>query len=249
MKALVPWLTRGLLWGRLIVPDLGWVWLIVGLVLAVYLVVNALFHGPVGMAADAVQARPLSVFLLGLLVFLLTVPAIAILAATVIGIAIVPFVLCGLFVAGLVGKAGVARAIGRALVGRTSPESRLQSLGSFLLGAVLLLLSYLVPVLGIVTWSLTTVLAMGAAAVMLRGSLRREHPARERHARRQVTEAAPLRSTRGTGGRWRTFRCPNRRRTPPHCPPRERWDLRRAQRSSTALRRSPSTACSSASSS
>ena len=200
VKAFVPWLTRGLLWGRLIVPDLGWVWLIVGLALAVYLVVNALFHGPVGMAADAVQARPLSVFLLGLLVFLLTVPAIAILAATVIGIAIVPFVLCGLFVAGLVGKAGVARAIGRALVGRTSsPESRFQSLGSFLLGAVLLVLSYLVPVLGIVTWSLTTVLAMGAAAVMLRGSLRREHPARERHAPRQATEPPVLAVEEGDG--------------------------------------------------
>ncbi len=199
VKALVPWLTRGLLWGRLIVPGLGWVWLIVGLALAVYLVVNALFHGPAGMAADAVQARPLSVFLLGLLVFLLTVPAIAILAATVIGIAIVPFVLCGLLVAGLVGKAGVARAIGRALVGRASPESRFQSLGSFLLGAVLLILSYLVPVLGLVTWSLTTVLAMGAAAVMLRGSLRREHPARERRAPGQATEPPPLAVDEGDG--------------------------------------------------
>ena len=180
LNAVVPWIMRGLLWGRLIVPGLGWIWVIVGLVFLVYLAVNTLFDGPVRTSADVILDKPLSAFLVGLLVLVLTVPAIAILAATVIGLAVVPFVLCAMLVAGLVGKAGVARAIGRSLVGQSSPDSRLQSFRSFLVGAVVICLAYMVPLLGVVTWALTGVLGVGAAAVMLRVRLRGEHPARER---------------------------------------------------------------------
>jgi len=193
LNAIVPWIMRGLLWGRLIVPGLGWIWLIVGVVFLVYLAVNTLFDGPVRASADAVLEKPLSVFLVGLLVLVLTVPAIAVLAATVIGLAVVPFVLCAMFVAGLVGKAGVARAIGLSLVRQSSPDSKLQSFRSFLLGTVVICLAYMVPVLGIVTWALTGVLGVGAAAVMLRGTLRREHPARER----VVTAQAPVQAPAG----------------------------------------------------
>jgi uncharacterized RDD family membrane protein YckC len=178
-RAFLPWLTRGLFWGRLIVPGVGWIWMVVGLALFVYLVVNALFHGPVGTSADAVQARPLSMLLLGLLIMVLAIPAIVILAATVVGIIVVPFVLCGLFVAGLIGKAGVARAIGRGVFGADGQESRLLALRSFVVGAALLLAAYSVPILGIVAWALSTAVGVGASAVMLRGSLRREHPSRE----------------------------------------------------------------------
>jgi uncharacterized RDD family membrane protein YckC len=191
LNAIVPWIMRGLLWGRLIVPGLGWIWVIVGLVFLVYLAVNTLFDGPVRTSADVILDKPLSAFFVGLLVLVLTVPAIAILAATVIGLAVVPFVLCAMFVAGLVGKAGVARAIGRSLVGQSSPDSRLQSFRSFLVGAVVICLAYMVPVLGVVTWALTGVLGVGAAAVMLRVRLRGEHPARERAVTAPAAVQAP----------------------------------------------------------
>jgi uncharacterized RDD family membrane protein YckC len=176
VRAILPWLTRGLLWGRLVVPDLGWVWLAASVIFLVFLAINTIFGGPVGQAANAVQERPLSTLLLGLLVLVLTVPAVVILAATVVGIVILPFVLGALLAAGLVGKAGVARAIGRSLTGRGAPESRLHSLVAFLVGSCVLLVAYMVPILGLVTWSLTTVLAVGASAVMLRGALRSERP-------------------------------------------------------------------------
>ena len=182
LQAFVPWLTRGLLWGRLIVPDLGWVWAVLGVVLLIYLVVNFLFDRPVGASADAILERPLSVFLLGLLVVILTVPALAILAATVIGLAVVPFVLCAIVVAGLIGKAGVARAIGRTLLGERLQESTLASFVAFALGTAVLVLAYMVPVLGLVTWAFTSVLAVGAAAVMLRRRLRSEGRGRKRIA-------------------------------------------------------------------
>jgi uncharacterized RDD family membrane protein YckC len=180
IDAFVPWILRGLLWGRPIVPDLGWVWLVVGLVFLVLLAVNALFDGAVRAVSDVVIEKPASAFLMGLLVLVLTVPVIAILAVTVIGIAVIPFLLCAMFVGGLVGKAAVARALGRRLVAQSAPDSRLQSLRSFVLGSFVICLAYMVPVLGLVTWALTGLLAVGAVSVTFGKRLRREHPQKPR---------------------------------------------------------------------
>ena len=178
LNAIVPWLTRGLLLGRLIVPDLGWAWMVFGLAFLVTLAVNTLFEGTVRASAETLVAKPVTVFLVGLLVLVLTVPVVAILGVTVIGLAVVPFVLAAMVLAGLIGKAGVARAVGDRVIRQSSPDSRLQSFRSFLLGTIVIALAYMVPVLGIVTWSLTGALAIGAAAITMRGRLQREHPAR-----------------------------------------------------------------------
>lgn len=183
LGGLAPWLTRGALWGRLIVPDLHWVWLAAGTFFLIYLLLNAIFHAPVRACADAITTRPLSVFLLGLLVLVLSVPVLVILAATVIGLAAVPFALCALIIGGLVGKAGVGRAIGRTVVHEPEPDSRLQSFRSLVIGLAVLTLLYMVPVLGFITWAMTGVFALGAAAVAFRGAIQREHPARVRPAR------------------------------------------------------------------
>ena len=182
VKAVLPWLTRGLAWGRPIVPGLGWVWFVVVAFFLVYLAANTLFNGPVRLAAAAALGRPLTTFLLGLLVLVVSVPALVVLAATLVGIAIVPFLLCALLLAGLAGKAGVLRAIGAALVHESSPDSRLQSFRSLLLGAAVITVVYMIPVLGMAAWAVTGVLALGAAASALRVLLAREHPRRERPA-------------------------------------------------------------------
>ena len=115
-------------------PTIRWVWIAVAIFLFVYLMVGALFATPVRAVADTVAARPVSSFLLGLLVLVLTAPVIAILAATVIGIAIVPFVLCALVVGGLIGKAGVIRATGRSVLPEDDDAGRIRGFGSILIG-------------------------------------------------------------------------------------------------------------------
>ena len=177
LAGLVPWLTRGLLWGRLIVPDIGWVWGFVAVFFLLYLALNTVFDRPVGGSADAIVQRPLSVFMIGLLVLVLTGPIMAIVAASVIGLVIVPFIICAVIVLGLVGKAGVARAIGRTVVRGDAPEGRVRATAAFIIGFALLTLAYMVPVLGFVTWALTSVLGLGAATVTFRALLRRERPA------------------------------------------------------------------------
>ncbi len=182
LQSFVPWVTRGLLFGRPLVPDIAWMWAVVAIFFFVYLMVNALFANPVGAVADSVTARPLSSFLLGLLVLVLAVPAIAILAATVIGIAVVPFVLCGLAIGALIGKAGVMRATGRSVVPEDEEAGRVRAIVSMAIGFAVLTIAYMIPVLGFITWAITGAIGLGGAASAFRGSLRREQPARVRPA-------------------------------------------------------------------
>ena len=177
LQGLVPWITSGLLWGRLIVPGIDWIWAFVGVFFLIYLALNTVFDRPVGGSADVMVKRPLSAFMTGLLVLLLTGPALAIIAASVIGLVVVPFIICAVIVAGLVGKAGVARAVGRSVMRSETPDGRLQATATFVIGFVLLTLAYMVPILGVLTWALTTVLGLGAATITFRSLLRRERPA------------------------------------------------------------------------
>ena len=176
---ITPWITRGLLWGRLIVPGIPWVWTAVVIFFLLYLVVNIVFDRAVAATATAIDARPLSMFMAGMLVLLLLVPLLAIVAASVIGLLIIPFILCAIVAAGIIGKVAVARAIGASVLRprAEAEEGRARGSLAFVIGFALLTLAYMVPVLGFVTWALTSVLGFGAAAMTMRGMLRRERPA------------------------------------------------------------------------
>jgi uncharacterized RDD family membrane protein YckC len=177
LDRIFPWITRGLFWGRLIVPDLAWVWGIVGIFFLVYLTLNLIFHQPVRACADTLAEKPLTTFVVGLLVLLLTGPVCLLLAISVIGIAVVPFVLCSLFVAWLVGKIGVARWIGTRVVGQESPEGPLQSIRPFAIGFAVICLAYMVPLLGFVTWTMVGVFGLGASTLAFIAAYRGENPA------------------------------------------------------------------------
>ena len=123
LDAIVPWVTRGLFWGRPIVPDLA---LGLGrrrLVFLVSLALNLVFNRPVRACAETLAEKPLTAFAVGLLVLLLAGPVCLLLAVSVVGLAVVPFVSVRSFSAWIVGKVGVARGIGMSVVRQTSQES------------------------------------------------------------------------------------------------------------------------------
>ena len=192
LEAIVPWILQGLLWGRLIVPDLPWVWKIVGLFFLVYLVLNLLLHRPVRACAEALTVKPVTAFLVGLLVLLLTGPVCLILTVSVVGLAVVPFVLSAVFVGSIIGKVGVARWIGMSLVPQSSHESRLQALRSFVIGSALIFVAYMVPVLGILTWTMVGVFGLGAATLAFLSAYRQESPPPPRRGASPVTAPPPL---------------------------------------------------------
>lgn len=178
LNAFVPWITRGLLWGRPIVPELAWVWGVVGVFFLVYLVINTVFDRSVLVCAEALAHRPLTAFAVGLLVLLLMGPVCGVLAVSIVGLVVVPFVLCALVVAALVGKVAAARWVGASVVRRdpVTDESRMHALVAFVLGSAVITAAYMVPLLGFIVWALSGALGVGAAALAFVAAYRRENP-------------------------------------------------------------------------
>jgi uncharacterized RDD family membrane protein YckC len=191
IEAIVPWLTRGLLWGRPIVPGLAWVWGVVAILFLVYLALNLVFDYPVRASAATLAGRPLTAFLVGLLVLLLAGPVCVLLAVSVIGIAVVPFVIGALLVAFVLGKVAVTRWIGMRMVPQEDVESRLQGTRSFVLGFAAICVAYMVPLLGFLTWTMLSVLGLGGASLAFMSGYRRENPAAPRATPAKQIEPVP----------------------------------------------------------
>jgi uncharacterized RDD family membrane protein YckC len=190
LRELMRWVMWGLLWGRVVVFSIEWVLWALAIVFVFSLLLNVIFHQPVRAAADVVIARPMNALLMGALLFILTGPLIVILAASVVGLLVVPFALAALFLAWSIGKVGVTRAIGMSVVRDTDPDSRFHALVSFVIGFVLLTLLYAVPVLGFVAWALVGLFGLGAAGLTFASRLRREYPSRVR-AKKGTSPPAP----------------------------------------------------------
>lgn len=172
----LPWVTRGLAMGRLIVPDQRWIWFVVTLVFVVYLLVNLVADTPVRSAAATLLATPLTAFGAGLLVLLLLGPLSALLAISIVGIAVIPFLLCAVLAAGLVGKVAALRWIGMTVIRDAEPTWPLRATVAFVVGFVLATLIYMVPVIGLASWALLGVVGLGAVTMALIEAYRREHP-------------------------------------------------------------------------
>ena len=171
-----PWFTRGLLWGRPIVPDLPWMWAVVVVIVLLYLLVNLVLEGPVRACMHTLGRKPLTTGLAGFLTLLLISPVSLILTLSVVGLALVPFLWFALLIAGLIGNVAAARWIGSRILPEESPHNRLQAARSLGIGLAAIILVGMVPVAGLTAWALVSLLGLGAAATALVTGLRRENP-------------------------------------------------------------------------
>lgn len=177
-RSFLPWVTRGLLWGRVIVPGLGWVWWLVGLSVVTYVALVLLFPGAIRSVADTLVSRPLSALFAGLLTFLLFPPVVTVMAITVVGAFVIPFVVLAMFVGGWLGKAAVFTSMGRGVFGPLDPEERLRGLLALAVGLGLVIVLYMVPIVGILTWAAVGTLGLGAASLTAFTAMRRERASR-----------------------------------------------------------------------
>jgi uncharacterized RDD family membrane protein YckC len=195
VEAIVPWITRGVMWGRPLVPSLQWLWFVVGAFLLAYVVLALALERPVRRSADTIAAKPVSTFLTGLLVLVLIGPVGLLLAATVIGVIVVPFAVCGLLAAWLIGKAGVLRWIGMRMVPEQRDAdgvaSRSVALRSLLLGAVVVTITYTIPIVGFLAWGIGGIMALGTAVLTIRDGYRRENPYTPRVFARRTASSTP----------------------------------------------------------
>jgi hypothetical protein len=168
------WFVRGPLFGRLLTFNVAWPWFVAGTFLAVYLLTLLVFPAAARAVYNALEDRPVTSIVTGLLTLILFAPLTAILIISVAGILVLPFLKIALLLALLFGKVGVICFLGRGL-GKTSGANFLQvPFLAFVIGAIILTFSYAIPLFGIFAWAMATVFGLGGAIVALSNTFKRE---------------------------------------------------------------------------
>ncbi len=151
-----------------------WVWVVTGIFVLLYFLVAIAFPKPVRVCVDELMTRPATTFFVGLLAKILVPLLMLLLVATGVGVLVVPFVMAAVFFGMLVGKTAVLQYLGTALGRPLGMDGRNQPLLAFLVGTVLMLALYLVPVLGFLTFAILGLWGMGAAITGVLAGMSRE---------------------------------------------------------------------------
>jgi uncharacterized RDD family membrane protein YckC len=168
------WFGKGLLWARPFPPQFRWLWVMAGAFLAGYVLLNLLFPRPAQACVDAVEHQPVASFFLGLFLLAFSGPLIVILVISIFGLILLPFLLCGLFGALLLGKLAVYRHTGQQILKVTGLGTLSSPVPAILLGTVIFFASYMIPILGFAVWGAVACMGAGAAVLASLRSLRGE---------------------------------------------------------------------------
>lgn len=172
------WVSRCLVLGRPLAfgENLGWAWTVAGAFLLFYLLLALLFPRGVERCVENLEQRPGGTFLAAVLAALLTPVLIVLLAITGIGVVLIPFVLAGLFLATLFGKAAILAWFGRRATKPMGGALASSTLLAVLIGGIIVALLYCVPVLGFVLWAFFAVLGMGMVVYTLALTMKSSRP-------------------------------------------------------------------------
>jgi uncharacterized RDD family membrane protein YckC len=189
------WVQHCLLYGRplALVPGLGWAWSLALTCLALYVCLALLFRAGLTQCVRTFETQPGHSVLAALIAMLLTPVLVVLLCITVIGIAAVPFVVLGLFCAGLFGKAVMLAWIGKRVGAEREQGTLNHPAFAVLIGGLIVLVLYVVPVLGFLVYKLLGFLGLGAVVYTLLLAAR----ARQAGKQEGMTARAPGGSTGG----------------------------------------------------
>lgn len=167
------WLKSGLLLARPIAPGLWWSWVAVAIHFLLYLLIILIAPRPVDVCLKTLDTQLLPSFGAGLVGFILIAPLLTIVAATGIGVLLIPFLILAFLGAVFVGKAALLQYLGGQLSRRLNPDAAQTSLLAFVVGFALVTVIYMVPVLGFVVWGTLPILGLGAAVLAAVQAMRR----------------------------------------------------------------------------
>jgi uncharacterized RDD family membrane protein YckC len=175
-----PWIRHCLLYARPLAfaDGLGWAWGCALLFLGLYMGLAFLFRDAVTRCAESFETRPGMAVVAALLTVLLIPVLLMLLFITVIGIAAIPFVAFGLLCAGLFGKAVMLAWIGRRCLKKGSSPTLSHPAVAVLIGGLIVLALYVVPVLGLLVYKVLGLLGLGVVAYTLIGNARAWREAR-----------------------------------------------------------------------
>jgi uncharacterized RDD family membrane protein YckC len=170
------WFVQCVLLMRPLSLKITWVWFVAGIFFLFYVLIAALFPRPVRACVNELTERPATTFCLGLLTLLLSPLAIAILGVTGIGLLVVPFVMAALFFGAMIGRVAILEWIGSRLAHQFGSQTLNNPITGLLLGSLVVVVLYLVPFLGLLTFAIISLWSLGGAVTAAFGGLRREMP-------------------------------------------------------------------------
>jgi len=116
----------------------GWVWWLAGILFLIYFLISVLFPHPVECCVKQISARPATTFAFGVAAKLAVPLVCLILAFTVIGTLVVPFVIAAEFLALLVGKVAILEYLGGKITGLFGLKEGEKPVATLLAGAILI---------------------------------------------------------------------------------------------------------------
>jgi uncharacterized RDD family membrane protein YckC len=170
------WVGHCLLLARPLSVQVGFVWLIALVFVLIYAFIAVLVPRPVQACVNELTTRPATTCLIGLLSLILLPLVLGILVATGLGIIVVPFLMAALVFAGFLGRVALLEWLGFSLVGHLTSSVTIKPLLALLIGAAIIAVLYLIPVVGLMTFAVTCVWGLGSAMLAAFGGLRRELP-------------------------------------------------------------------------
>jgi uncharacterized RDD family membrane protein YckC len=158
-----------LVYGRplAIAPGLGWAWGFALSFFALYLLIALLFPKGVEQCVRTMEEQPGRCVSASILTVLAKPIIFVLLVVTVIGIALVPFLALGLFLAGLFAKAVALAWIGGRILRAARAGDAHPPVLAVLIGGAAALALYMVPVLGFVLYKALDILGLGIVVYTL----------------------------------------------------------------------------------
>lgn len=165
-SALGTWFTECLLYARPLAfhRDLLWAWTIALVFLGFYTLIALIAPSGVNKCVETLEQRPGSSLLAALLTLLLTPVAFILLALTLfiaIGFVLIPALSLGLFFAAIFGKIVMLAWLGRRFTKLLGDGPLAHPVFGVLIGGVIVLGLYTIPVVGFITYKLLGILGLG----------------------------------------------------------------------------------------
>ena len=163
------WVHNCLMYGRPLAfaPGLGWAWAIAVSFLVLYLLMALLFPSGINQCVRTMETNPGRTTLAALFTFVCKPIVFLLLVVTVIGSILIPFLGFALFAAGLFGKSVALAWFGRRALPAREPEHEYRPVLAVLVGGIMALMLYVVPVIGFITYKALDVLGLGMVVYTL----------------------------------------------------------------------------------
>jgi uncharacterized RDD family membrane protein YckC/cytoskeletal protein CcmA (bactofilin family) len=174
------WIQKCVLYGRLLAfePGLWWAWAIAFGFLLFYIVLALMFDRSVTRCVETLETQPGQSAVAALMTVVLTPVMFIVLAISVIGLVVIPFVGMAFFVAGLFAKAVALAALGRRITRFTGIAPLGHIAFATFVGGLIAMGLYVIPVVGIIAYKLLGIIGLGVVVYTILLSMRQRSASR-----------------------------------------------------------------------